>query len=36
MITDEELWRSWWYAVLYGMGAPRRMQLMDKLRKQNK
>lgn len=31
-MNDNDLYRMWWYALLYGAGAERRMQLLDEMR----
>jgi hypothetical protein len=31
-MDDYDLWKRWWYAVLYGAGRERRMQLADRAR----
>lgn len=29
---DDKLYKAWWYALAYGMGAMKRMQMMDRMR----
>ncbi len=32
---DYELWKVWWLAALYNMGAARRMEMVDRRRHNN-
>lgn len=31
-MDDSKLYKAWWYALAYGMGTMKRMQMMDKMR----
>lgn len=31
-MTDEQLYKAWWFAVAYGAGTARRMEIIDRLR----
>lgn len=31
-MDDYHLWKSWWYAAMYGASPEMRMQLLDNLR----
>jgi hypothetical protein len=30
--VDDKLYKAWWYALAYDMGAMKRMQMMDRMR----
>lgn len=31
-MTDDQLYKAWWFAVAYGAGTARRMEIIDRLR----
>lgn len=31
-MSDEQLYKAWWFAVAYGAGLTRRMEILDRLR----